>query len=170
MSPILKFTRHNIFGWDFFYKALPTGYKYSIDVPVKTDYSATKIITYYVSGSVKRTGPLGSATDRAAGHITDNSENLEAGKYNFVVEADTKWFCTTAASNDNVLPEVSKVIIEAGDTISFEAGTLLFLAEGEFKVNAQDAITGPKTYRIASAATQITAVTKTYGLVFAKEK
>ena len=167
MSPILKFTRHKIFGWDFFFKALPLGYKYSIDVPVGTDYAAAKMITYWVAGSVKSTG---STRGRAAGDITDPSIQVPAGKYGFVVDVDTKWWCTVAKANGNILPEVSKTVIEAGDTAAFGAGTLLFLAEGEFKVNNQDAVKGPKTYKIVSAGAQITAVTKTYGLVFIKEK
>lgn len=167
MSPLLKFTRHNIFGWDFFSKELPAGYKYSIEVPFDTDYAAAKMITYWVAG---RINSASGVRDRTAGEITDPSRPVSAGKYTFIVAEDTKWFCTTAASNDNVLPEVSTAIIEAGDTATFGPGTLLFLAEGEFTVNNQEAVRGPKTYRIVSAATQITAVTKTYGLVFAKEK
>jgi hypothetical protein len=167
MSPILKFTRHRIFGWEFFSRALPAGYKYSIDVPVDTDYAAAKMITYWVAGSIKSTE---DTRGRSAGDITDFSIKVPAGKHGFVVDADTKWWCTTAKANGNILPEVSKTIIEAGDTAAFGAGTLLFLAEGEFKVNNQDAIKGPKTYKIVSEDVQITAVTKTYGLVFIKEK
>ena len=167
MSPILNFTRHRIFGWDFFSRALPTGYKYSVDVPVDTNFAAAKMITYWVAGSI---AGANDARGRVAGDITDPSKPVPAGKYIFTVESDTKWWCTVAKANGGILPEVSKTIIEAGDTTAFGAGTLLFLAEGEFKVNNQDAIKGPKAYKIGSEGAQITTVTKTYGLVFSKEK
>jgi len=167
MSPVLKFIRHNIFGWNFFSKELPAGYKYSIEVLVDTNYAAAKMITYWVAGSIKSASGV---RDRTAGEITDPSRLVPAGKYKFIVEEDTKWFCTTARANDNMLPEVSTTVIEAGDTATFGVGTLLFLAEGEFKVNNQDAVKGPKTYKIVSEGAQITTVTKTYGLVFIKEK
>ena len=167
MSPIMEFKRHTIFGWTYFYKELPAGYRYSVVVPTDTSFAAAKTIAYWVAGNVVGES---NVRGRAAGDLTDLSLSLPAGKYIWKVESDTKWWCTHAVANDGAVPDVTKVIIEADDTATFNSGTLLFLAEGVFKVNGGEAVQGPKPYKVVTDGTTFKAVTKTYGLTFAKER
>jgi len=167
MSPIMEFKRHTIFGWTYFYKELPAGYRYSVVVPTDTSFAAAKTIAYWVAGNVVSES---NVRGRAAGDLTDLSLSLPAGKYIWKVESDTKWWCTHAVANGGEVPEVTKTIIEAGDTATFDVGALLFLAEGKFTVNGGDAVQGPKTYKVVTEGTQFTAITKTYGLMFNKER
>lgn len=72
-------------------------------------------------------------------------------------------FCLTPKVNRGYIPEVAPIVLQIGDTNTFEAGTRFFLCQGTAEVNSAE-FTGP--CQIGFKGTQaLKAKTDVYGLI-----
>lgn len=172
MSPLYEFKRYDSFGWDIFQKSLPTGEEYQITIEAPMTFADTGLTTFWVSGIVTglnvTTGEV--QPTRVAGSFTDNSRVIPVGVYEYFVEKATEWWCLPKHLNGGDSPVLTSVVINAGESRTFDVGTLLFMVSGSFQIDGTTYGEEPVPIELVNSSLTISAVTDSYGLLFDRKK
>ena len=122
-----------------------------------------------VAVSVKETGEV--LEDRTPGWLNTEHPNSGAattGTLSLSFSEPTEWLCMPRNFNAvNGLPDVTSIVVPAGETTTLALWSNLFLVRGQFEINSR-IFTGPTQIRVRSAevtATNISTGTN-YALLF----
>jgi hypothetical protein len=172
MSPIYKFKRYDSFGWDIFQKSLPTGEEYQTTIEAQTTFTDVGLTTLWVKGLITgRNVTTGVVSPlRVAGSFTDQSKVIPAGVYEYLVEEATEWWCLPTHMNGGEAPTLTSVVINAGESRTFDVGTLLFMVSGSFQIDGTTYGEEPVPIELVNSSLTISAVTDSYGLLFDRKK
>jgi hypothetical protein len=172
MNAINEFKRYNSFGWDIFKKYLPTGEEYQTTVDTQITFADVGITTLWVKGLITglnvTTGVV--TPPRVAGSFTDPSRVIPVGVYEYLVEEATEWWCLPTYANGGESPALTSVVIKAGDSRTFDVGTLLFMVSGSFSIDGITYGDEPLPIELQNSSLTISAVTDSYGLLFDRKK
>lgn len=157
-----------VHGWKILRRKMRAGQTYSVDVAKDTtDPLTTDNIALWVAGRVRAQTTAQGITppDRVPGFFTLERSLVPAGTHSFTVLEDTEWWCFTRQLNNDRLPLVQAIRLDAGQSAQFSVGSKFVVCFGEYSVNGTPG-NGLGVYSVSSDQATLTAITPTYGFKF----
>lgn len=128
----------------------------------QTIYTAGRITGHYVDS------PAAPALERVPGFATDLLPNpLPKLHLKMTVQEDAVWWCMSVPMNAS-LPGVAYVRLQAGQSQSLPAGSLIFICHGAATANDQ-AVNGPVSVRAQNDVLLTAGDGPVYAMVFDRE-
>jgi hypothetical protein len=93
-----------------------------------------------------------------------SSRNYEDTRYEFRIVEETTTFCYSAKLNQDYVPEIAPLVLEAGESQMLAPKTKLFLCKGTIDVDGRELV-GPCQVLNATDKTLV-AKTPVYGMIF----
>lgn len=168
----MKTERFTAFGWVIHRVAASAGEVFDLKnmrststdrLSAQTIYTAGRITGYYVEN------PSMPAIERVPGFATDLLPNpLPKLHLKMQVQEDAVWWCVSLPENPS-LPSVSYVRLQAGQSQSLPAGSLIFVCHGAATANGQ-AVNGPVSVRAQNDVLLTAGDGPVYAMVFDRER
>lgn len=172
MTPLNKFTRYNMFGWDVFKRTIPSGDIYQTTINASIPFASTGLQTLWVKGLISGVNTTtGEVTpSRVPGYFTDTAKVIPSGVYEFIAQEDAEWWCLPAHVNDNDAPVLTPVVIKEGESFTVPANSLVVFVAGSFIVDMEIFDTLPVPFELTENEMTVVALEDTYGLIFDRKK
>lgn len=133
----MQYIRHEVFGWKLDHAVVKSGTVFTTSIPQTMLRNQMQNYTFYTKGELHGVNISGgyAPLNRYPGFSNENlPETILPATFRFTAVGDVEWWCFNWTVNRKQLPQITPLVVRAGESRTFHTGDQVLVCEGSLVV------------------------------------